>query len=213
MSADADDPPPLSWQRLRRARASIAERWPSPFRLPLIKRPSDALYGAVMPGDRVLDVGAGDNRRRERVAAIFPDIEYVSVDPDPEAGADHTSMSKVTGEFQVAVLFEVLEHMRPENGVDLLREVHARLDGIVIVSVPCTHTPGRYLRDCTHVTPWAHDELGAALVLAGFDVMSLSRSFAAPALQRLLRRFVLGPVGHLFGLDYAQSVVAVARRA
>jgi len=85
--------------------------------------------------------------------------------------------------------------------------------GRVVVSVPCTHTPGRYLRDCTHVTPWAHDELGAALVLAGFEVQAMKRTFAAPALTRLFRRLVLGPLGHLFGVDYAQSVVAVAARA
>lgn len=208
------DVPPLSWQRLRAARDGVAARWPSPFRLPLAKRPSDVLY-ALLPADgRLLDVGAGDGTRRERVAARFPQVAYVSVDPDPEARADHAALDEVEGPFDVAALLEVVEHIAPEVGVALLAAVRARLrdGGHVVVSVPCTHTPGRFERDCTHVTPWAHDELGAALVLAGFDVVALHRTYPGSALRRALRRLVLGPVGHLFGVDYAYSYVAVGRR-
>ena len=204
----------LSWQELRRARSTIASRWPSPLRLPLAKRPSDVLYALLSDRDRVLDVGAGDGRRRERIAARFPNVHYVSVDPDAEANADHSSLATVTEQFDVAVLFEVLEHVPPAEGIALLTGIHARLKdgGTLVVSVPATHTPGRYLRDCTHVTPWAHDELGAALTLAGFKVSDLYRSYPGPALQRTWRRFVLGPIGHLFGVDYAHSVVAVGSR-
>ncbi len=209
-----DEIPELSWQRLRAARARVAKRWPSPFRLPLVKRPSDVLYSLLTGDASLLDIGAGDDRRRGRVAVRFPQVCYVAVDPDPEAGADHAALDQVEGSFDVASLLEVVEHVPPAVAVEVLRGAGARLrpGGHVVVSVPCTHTPGRFLRDCTHVTPWAHDELGAALDLAGFEVVSLHRTYAAPGLQRLLRRALLGPIGHLFGLDYAQSVVAVGRR-
>jgi hypothetical protein len=204
----------LSWQRLRTARGRVATRWPSPFRLPLVRRPSDVLYELLRDGQRLLDVGAGDATRRDRVRARFPGVEYVAVDPDPEARADHARIDEAEGPFDAAALFEVLEHVAPETAVDLLAGVRERLrdGGSVVVSVPCIHTPGRYLRDCTHVTPWAHDELGGALELAGLRVEALLRSYPAPWLQRVVRRCVLGPVGHAFGLDYAYSVVAVATR-
>ncbi len=212
---EADARAPLSWQRLRTARARVAARWPSPFRLPLVERPSDVLYDLLRDGQSLLDVGAGDATRRERVRARFPNVRYVSVDPDPESGADHASLDGVAGPFDVASLFEVVEHVAPEVAVELLRDVRGLLTpgGVVVVSVPCIHTPGRYLRDCTHVTPWAHDELGAALDLAGCEVRSLLRTYPAPLLPRVLRRSLLGPLGHLFGLDYAYSVVAVGARA
>lgn len=205
--------PALSWQKLLAARKRAAGRWPSPFRLPLVHRPTDVLYAALGASDRVLDVGAGDATRRERIRARFPGVSYVSVDPDPEAGADHRSVGDATGPFDVAILFEVIEHLRPEAAVAVLGEVRERLrpGGRVIVSVPSTHTPGRFLRDCTHVTPWAHDELGAALLLAGFELDALHRTYPGTFLGRALRRFVLGPVGHAFGLDYAHSVVATGR--
>jgi SAM-dependent methyltransferase len=208
--------PPLSWQRLRTARERTAARWPSPFSLPLVKRPSDVLYADLRGQERVLDVGSGDATRRERLAARFPAVRYTSVDPDPEARADFARLEDVPGEFDVGVVFETLEHLRPEDGVALLASVRARLveAGRVVVSVPSIHTPGRFQRDCTHVTPWAHDELGAALLLAGFELVALHRTFPGPALRRLVRRTLLGPIGHAFGIDYAYSVVAtgVARR-
>jgi SAM-dependent methyltransferase len=200
----------LSWQRLKAARERASARWPSPFRLPLVKRPSDVLYAALDGDERVLDVGSGDATRRERIAQRFPKVAYVSVDPDPEAHADHARLADVQGEFDAAILFETLEHLTPEDGIALLASVRARLrrEGRVFVSVPSTHTPGRFQRDCTHVTPWAHDELGAALSLAGFEPVAMHRTYPGPALRRLVRRALLGPIGHAFGIDYAYSVVA-----
>lgn len=203
---------PISWQRLRAARDRAAARWPSPFRLPLVKRPSDVLYAALAGRERLLDVGSGDSTRRERLAARFPGVRYVSVDPDIAARADHLRVADASGVFDAAILFETLEHLPPQDGIALLAQTRAKLapHGRIFVSVPCIHTPGRFQRDCTHVTPWAHDELGAALTLAGFEPVAMHRTYPGTALGRLVRRAVLGPIGHAFGIDYAYSVVATA---
>jgi SAM-dependent methyltransferase len=207
--------PPLSWQKLRRARETAAARWPSPFRLSLVKRPSDVLYASLTGKERVLDVGSGDATRRERIATLFPDVTYVSVDPDAEARADFATVADAPGAFNAAILFETLEHLPPADGIALLASIRSKLagDGRVFVSVPSIHTPGRFQRDCTHLTPWAHDELGGALILAGFELVAMHRSYPGAALPRLLRRAVLGPIGHLWGIDYAYSVVATGRVA
>jgi len=208
-----DESPALSWQSLSAARGRAAARWPSPFRLPLVHRPTDVLHALLRGKERLLDVGAGDRTRRDRLAARHPDLVYVAVDPDPAAGADHRSVEQTEGLFDVATALEVIEHLRPEAAIGLLRAARAKLrpGGTVVVSVPCTHTPGRFQRDCTHLTPWAHDELGAALLLAGFELVSMHRTYPGTFAGRLVRRFLLGPVGHLFGIDYAHSYVAVAR--
>ncbi len=201
---------PLSWQKLRAARNVAASRWPSPFALPLVKRPSDVLYAAMTGRERILDVGSGDATRRQRIAARFPEAKYVSVDPDIEARADFARVEDAPGTFDLGVMFETLEHLRPDDGVALLASIRGRLAarGRVFVSVPSIHTPGRFQRDCTHVTPWAHDELCAALTLAGFEPLALHRTYPGAAVPRLLRRAVLGPIGHAFGIDYAYSIVA-----
>ena len=201
---------PPSWQKLKAARDRAAERWPSPFALPLVKRPSDVLYASLRGKERVLDVGSGDATRKGRIAARFPGVEYVSVDPDVEARADFVRIEDAPGAFDVAVLFETLEHLRPQDGIALLALIRGRLapGGRVFVTVPAIHTPGRFQRDCTHVTPWANDELGAALLLAGFEPTAMHRTYPGPALRRIVRRAFLGPIGHAFGIDYAFSVVA-----
>ncbi len=212
--AAAGAQPPLSWQALVAARRRAAERWPSAFALPLVHRPTDVLYGLVGGRERILDVGAGDGERRRRIAAKRPEAAYVAVDTDPASGADHARIEDAPGEFDVAVFFEVLEHVRPEEAVAMLRAAHGKLrrGGAVVVSVPAIHTPGRQFRDCTHVTPWSHDDLGAALILAGFELEAMHRSYPGTFLGRLIRRAVLGPVGRVFGLDYAHSVVVTGRR-
>lgn len=213
MPAPVPPSAPLSWQKLRAARDATAARWPSPFRLPLVHRPTDVVVPNLRGTERVLDVGAGDGTRRERLRARFPGVSYVSVDPDPEAHADHRAVGDVAGTFDVALLLEVLEHLPAEDGIAVLAAMRGKLrpGGLVFVSVPATHTPGRFLRDCTHVTPWAHDELGAALLLAGFELVALHRTYPGTFVGRALRRFVLGPIGHAFGIDYAYSIVATGR--
>lgn len=213
LGLDVTAAPPLSWQKLRAARRTAEARWPSPFRLPLVHRPTDVLYAGLTGSERVLDVGAGDATRRERVKARFPGVTYVSCDPDAEARADHATPSDAPGSYDVATLFEVIEHLPPEAAVALLAEVRAKLvaGGRVVVSVPCTHTPGRWQKDCTHVTPWAHDEAVAALVLAGFEPEAVFRTYPGSAVARAVRIALLGPVGRVFGLDYAHSVVVTGR--
>ena len=209
----AADAGTVSWQELRRARDVVATRWPSPLRLPLVHRASDVLYGRLRGDERILDVGAGDGARARRITERFPGVRCTTVDPDPNAGADHERVEDLPEDsFDVATLFEVLEHVPAAGGIELLRDVVSRVRprGFVVVSVPATHTPGRYLRDCTHVTPWAHDELGAALTLAGLRVESMHRSYPGPWLRRTLRIALLGPVGRLFGVGYAHSTVALA---
>jgi SAM-dependent methyltransferase len=205
---------PLSWQALVDARRRAAERWPSAFALPLLHRPTDALYGLLSGRERVLDVGSGDAERRRRIAARFPEVAYVAVDPDPQSGADHARVEDAAGPFDVGVLFEVVEHVRPEEAVALLAAVHGKLrpGGAVVVSVPAIHTPGRQFRDCTHVTAWSHDDLGAALLLAGFELVSMHRTYPGTLVGRTLRRAVLGPIGRVWGLDFAHSVVVVGAK-
>lgn len=206
---------PLSWQALVRARRAAAERWPSAFGLPLVHRPTDVVYGLMRGAERILDAGSGDGERRKRIAAKFPSAVYVSCDPDPQSGADHAKIADAPGPFDLALALEVAEHLRPEEAVRLFSEILAKLapGGRLVVSVPAIHTPGRQFRDCTHVTAWSHDDLGAALILAGFELDAMHRSYPGTWLGRLFRRTVLGPVGRLFGLDYAHSVVVTARRS
>ena len=96
-------------------------------------------------------------------------------------------------------------------------------EGALVVSTPNVFCPGRFLRDATHVTPYAWDELGGALLLAGFEVEGLYRvvpgsfsrrigkSLIARAIHDLSdRRTLIAPLGRGLGIDHAPSIAGLA---
>ena len=203
------------WSDLYAARRAAAERFDSLFRLPLRKRIHREAARDLPHGARVLDVGAGDRRVGERLAALRPDLAYESVDVDPAGGHDHASLADAPPGYDGALLLEVIEHLSLPDGLALLREIRGRLrpGGVLVVSTPNIGHPWAYLRDATHVTPYAHDELAGVLSLAGFEVTALFRLFHSSWLRSVLRRGLAAPFHRVLGVDFAPGIGAVARLA
>ena len=205
---------PLRWSELYAARRAAAGRWPSVFGLRVEKTPGRVVASVCSPGARVLDVGAGTGALREALARHAPGARYVGLDPDPGTPHDLRALTQVTEPVDVAAVLEVIEHLTLDDGLALLRAVRAQLvpGGACVVSTPAIQTPGRFLRDATHQTPYAHDELAGVCTLAGFTVERLVRTWNAPALARAFRLWIAAPVHRYLGVDFAHSVCAVARR-
>lgn len=205
----------VSWSERYRLRRAIEARYPSVFRIPVAPRPSAVLLRHLAPGLRVLDVGAGPGRTRERVLARFPDTLYRTVDVDPEVQADHRSLDEVRGRFDRVLAFELVEHLAPEEADTLVERARALLvpGGKLIASTPNVFHPSAWFRDRTHRTPLAYDELGAMLLAHGLRVVELWRIHNAPWLAKLARRTLGEPLHRFLGLDYARSIVAVAQAA
>lgn len=199
----------MSWGKQYAARKRIAARYKTVFRVPIEKRLADLLARVVPADARVLDVGAGDGQAK----GWLPGRAYVSVDPDPQAGADHADVDAVAGPFDAILFLEVIEHLSAEAALDTLQKLRALLapGGVLVVSTPNTFHPPAYLRDATHVTPFCYDELGGILEVAGFEVTQLARVYNDAIWRKLLRRYLLGWLFRLLTLDFAPQVVAVAR--
>jgi 2-polyprenyl-3-methyl-5-hydroxy-6-metoxy-1,4-benzoquinol methylase len=201
------------WSEIHAARRAAAARFGPLFRLPVRTRIHREAARVLGHGASVLDVGAGDRRVRDRLAALVPDLRYASLDPDPAGGHDHASLEGAAEAYDAILLLEVLEHLPLGDGLALLRRLHERLrpGGLLVASTPNVAHPWAYLRDATHVTPYAHDELAGVLALAGFEVESLFRLYHAPWLRSVLRRVLAAPVHRLLGVDFAPGVGALAR--
>ncbi len=193
----------------------MRERWPDPFRLPLVKSAARAIAAAAPPSGTLLDVGSGEGELREALARHAPGVRYRSLDPDRGSRADARDLSEVREPVEAVALLEVIEHLPLGEGLDLLRRIARilRPGGLLFVSTPNVFMPGRYLRDATHRTPYAYDELGGVISLAGYAVESLQRTYNAPAVWRALRLWVAAPLHRYLGVDFAPSVLAVARRS
>jgi hypothetical protein len=203
--------PPVPWSELYRRRREVNDRFPSVHSLPRIRRAVRLLRPRLRPEVRILEVGAGPDPRGARLAAAVPGATAVSVDPDPAGAPDHARIEEVRGVFDVALALEVIEHLTLRDGLALLTGIRERLTkgGVLLVSTPNVFCPGAFLRDATHVTPYAWDELGGVLLLAGYEVTGLYRVVPGSLLKRL-GKALLSPLGRALGLDHAPSVAALA---
>ena len=201
----------VSWSELYARRREVNARYPSVFRLPTVRRALRLAKPWLRPRARILEVGGGAARRGERLAAEVEGAELVSVDTDPAGGHDHTSVEETDGQFDLAVALELIEHLPLDDALRLLTDIRTRLTpgGVLLLSTPNVFCPGRYLRDATHVTPFAYDELGGALLHTGYDIQGLYRVIPGTVAARI-GKAILSPLGRALGIDHAPSIAALA---
>jgi cyclopropane fatty-acyl-phospholipid synthase-like methyltransferase len=142
----------IEWSQLVNGRDQIHERYPKIWDLKLIKRPSWLVKKHLRPGMRLLDVGAGDRRMEGKVKAVYPDMYYKSMDIDRRTPHDYYSLAEINEQFDLIILFEVIEHLELEKGVEMLRRLHELLvdGGILIISTPNIFNPSRFLFYAKH---------------------------------------------------------------
>jgi SAM-dependent methyltransferase len=121
----------------------------------------DAITALPWQG-RVLDVGSGDGTLGAMVVARHPEVEYIQrIEPDPQqipqtgwmcgrywpvSTSFHACLER---HFDGALCCEVLEHLTPEAGLALLKQIKTacKPGARVCVTVPCcdgsrAHYPG-----------------------------------------------------------------------
>lgn len=193
-------------------RREVRRRFPRPLGLPLVKRPESLLAAYLPPGTRLLDVGAGEGGLEGKLEREGAPADVVTVDPG--GGAHHLDLDTITERFGAAALLDVVEHLDPDAGFDLLARVRARLEpgGLLFLSTPNVFKPGQFLLDATHRTPYSFEELGALVLSSGFTLEGLWRVYNAPAFSRVLHLGPLWPLHRFLGVDCARSVMAVGRK-
>jgi 2-polyprenyl-3-methyl-5-hydroxy-6-metoxy-1,4-benzoquinol methylase len=189
------------------------------------------------PGASILDLGCGRGHllgllaaRGFRIAGADSSPESVraaqaavaSVDPDRIRVGDLSAIPFEAGTFDVVVLIETIEHVRPEDLTSLLEEVRRVLapNGALFITTPNSEDLSANLVRCPdcgarfhpmqHLRSWDTRSLTGVLTSAGF-VNITAHGTRLPdrggRLERLLR-----------GLWYAvrrdrRHLIAVARRA
>ena len=207
-----------NWDGLYRRRKEVRARYRRLWSLPVVRRVTDLAEGVVRDcphAPRVLDVGANDRRLADRLRAVRQDVTYESADPDPTHSHEYADVSEAPLEsYDLVTFFEVIEHLPLADGIGVLRSIRERLrpGGVLVLTTPNVFVPGQFHRDATHITAFAYDELGGALLEAGFGLeeLELVRLYNDGLLGKLLHRVLLYPLHRSLGVDYAESVAAVA---
>jgi SAM-dependent methyltransferase len=204
----------LDWSQIIHYRDQIHKRYPKIWNLKLIKRPSWLLNKLIRPGMRILDVGASDKRMQEKVQDIHPDIYYKSMDIDHTVPRDYYSLDDIDEQFDLIILFEVIEHLELEQGVEMLRRLRALLvdGGQLIISTPNVYHPHEFMQTVTHKLAYSYEELAGIVLSQGFEVMGIYRCFNVSLVKYLLRLTILCPLHRILSVDFAKSIVVLAQR-
>jgi 2-polyprenyl-3-methyl-5-hydroxy-6-metoxy-1,4-benzoquinol methylase len=206
--------PAVDWSRLFEYRERIHRRYREIWDVPLIKRRKDLFRRTIRAGMDVLDVGAGMRGAKEEMDGLGLKVSYRSMDIDRSQEHDYYSLDEVSERFDVVMLFEVIEHLSLDEGLGFLRRFQDILKpgGAVILSTPNIFNPSRYMRDSSHKTFYAYDELCGLLSMAGFEVEALYRSYNDAFHRYLTKVYLFGWLFRMLSIDYAYSIFAVARK-
>lgn len=159
----------------------------------------------IKRGMKILDVGCGQEQNLLRVLAgrlnTVPDL-YVGVDLNKITKPSGVAWTRIRdefdfvtngqelideyGQFDVAVNFEVIEHMEVEDGAVLLMRFFDALlpGGVLYLSTPIFDG----MAAANHIHEYTAVELQAAIEAAGFTVERRMGTFASkPAIRRAMR--------------------------
>ena len=205
---------PLSWSNIFRNRADIHKIYPDIWDLKIVRKRLPFILKYIKDGDKILDIGASSRDLEMRIKKHCPQIVYKSIDVDREGVHDYYSLDEVEEIFDVAFLFEVIEHLDLEEGVNMFKKIHSILKegGHLILSTPNTFNPGRFWRDATHRVAYCYDELGGLLLSQSFKIDGMYRTYNDAFHRYLLRVYVMSWLHRYLGIDFAKSILIVAEK-
>lgn len=201
-----------SWGHLYRYKRKIKDRYPRYNKIRLAKKILNVILPYLNNNCSILDIGAFDRLLETSIKYFMPGAHYKSVDLDGPYKHDYDSIDKVKEKFDIVLVLETLEHMAFKRGVDLLSKIHDFLNpnGILILSIPNIFHPNR-CREYSHKVDYRYDELGGILLALGYKVEDIFRLYNDPLFRKIFKRYILRSLFYLFEVDFARSIVIVAK--
>jgi 2-polyprenyl-3-methyl-5-hydroxy-6-metoxy-1,4-benzoquinol methylase len=203
-----------SWSTLYKTRREIQRNFPDFWDLEVKKKHIQVVLEEINPGDKILDIGSSTRDLKRRLFnALGNKLSYKNMDIDRETEQDYYSLNEINENFNVVFLFEVIEHLKFEDGLHLLSRIHDLLlpGGKLIMTTPNAFHPNRYW-EYSHKVTYRYDEIGGILISLGFTVKNIFRIYNDAILRRLFRLWVAAPLHKYLCVDFAKSILLVAAK-
>lgn len=203
----------LSWSTFYTYRKKIRSLYPSVYGIKIKKKILDIVIEELRDGDKILDVGASTKTLGIRINRRFPSVTYKTLDIDKANSHDYYSLNEISESFNMIILSEVIEHLEFREGISLLIRLLELLhnEGKIVVSTPNIHHPNRYWVS-DHKTPYRYDEIGGALLFVGYKVDKIYRIYNDQFLKRFFRIYLASYLHRYLDVDFAKSIVVIARK-
>jgi SAM-dependent methyltransferase len=204
----------ISWSKLFTYRDQIHGRYPEIWDLKILRKRFPLMLENIRDGEKILDIGASNRNLEERLKRHYPNLIYKSMDVDQEQAHDFYSLEEIQETFDVVFLFEVIEHLELEEGLNVLEKVYGLLHGggRLILTTPNVFNPSRYWRDATHKVAYCYDELGGLLLAEGFEIKAMYRTYNDAFHRYLFRLYVMAPLHRYLCIDFAKSILVIAEK-
>ena len=204
----------ISWSKLFEYRDQIHRRYPEIWDLKILRKRFPLMLKNIQDGEKVLDIGASHRNLQQRLQRHYPNLIYKSMDVDQEQFHDFYSLEEIQEPFDMVLLFEVIEHLELEEGIQLLKRIHELLNrgGRLILTTSNVFNPSRFWRDATHKVAYCYDELGGILLAQGFHIKAMYRTYSDAFHRYLLRVYVMALLHRYLGIDFAKSILVVAEK-
>ncbi|CAN5169596.1 hypothetical protein BH11PLA2_BH11PLA2_26690 [soil metagenome] len=177
-----------------------------------------AYFEPIRVARRVLDVGAGDLRVKDKfVKAGYAGV-YHTQDIGGEYEHTYRTLDDVTTLYDAIICFDVIEHLPLRDALAMIRRMVELLDvgGTLLLQTPnakCIRSP--YSWDMTHLHTFNLPDLWAYLTAMDLDVVGYRIWFSGPRDGIVTKGFkFLGKllVTRFLGADYADNIALLAKR-
>jgi hypothetical protein len=202
-----------SWSIFYAYRKRAKKLYPSVYDLKIRKKLLDIIVEELHEGAKVLDVGASTRALGEKIIHRFPSVTFKTMDIDRVQHHDYYSLDEISESFDMIILSEVIEHLEFNKGISMLRRLQELLNdgGKIIISTPNLYHPNRYWVS-DHITPYRYDEIAGALLLVGFTINNIYRTYNDQFFRKLFRIHVASYLHKYLDVDFAKSIIVVASR-
>ncbi|HEY9135964.1 MAG TPA: methyltransferase domain-containing protein [Pseudomonadales bacterium] len=202
----------LDWSLMYENRRATQRTFGDIWDLPIQKRHHKVIALHGKPGLSWLEIGAGDRRLKQELETQWPLKSYKSFDIDQRHPHDFFSLHDIEGKYDRICMFEMIEHITIEHAKDVLSKCRESLvpGGKLLITTPNIYYPPGFLRDASHITPWAYDELGGLVRSADFEVIAIYRLYNDAFLRKIAHRYLLAPLHRFMGIDFSKQIMLVA---
>jgi SAM-dependent methyltransferase len=204
----------MDWGEQVQWREKVHQQYPEVWDLRIVRKRLPFILKYLKDGESVLEIGAYNRELEGRMKKYHPRILYKSLDIDPSYQHDYTSLEEVKEEFDMVLLFELIEHLDRESGRKMADKIFEILKpgGRVILTTPNIYTPGQYWKDVSHLTPYHYEELGGLFLSRRFESVDLFRYFNAPFVHYVMKVYLFSPVFRFLGIDFTKSILLMAKK-
>lgn len=178
----------------------------------------EIIFSQIKDQPSILDVGAGDLRVKSKLIKSGYQGEYHTQDVGREYKYTYTDIDLIERKYSAILCLDVIEHLHLPDGLLLIHKLTNLLEtnGILVLQTPnarCVRSP--LISDMTHLHCYNLTDLWAYLTALSLDVSGYRVVFGNKPKSWLQKLGILFPkyiITKVLGLDYADNIMAIARK-